>query len=99
MKVAHGVVEEFRLFVGERVNDVFNRNVILVTATRFAERVLKNALAAVAELIFVCSEVYHFFSSVKNVKRAMRPMPLRHENDTCLANVSRQEVARIALDN
>jgi len=33
---------------------VLNRNVILIAAARLIQRVLKYALAAVAEFIFVC---------------------------------------------
>jgi hypothetical protein len=54
MQVAHGLIEEVSLLCGKSVKDMLNRNVILVATTRLVQRMLKDALAAVAKFIFIC---------------------------------------------
>src|SRR4051812_28701358 len=60
-QIAHRRIEEISLLAGERIENVFDRNVILIATARFVERVLKNPLTALREFIFICPKIYHAF--------------------------------------
>src|SRR5207248_10850966 len=55
---------------------VLDRNVILIAALRFAQRLFQHSLTAVTEFIFVCSQINHLFQVAsfltENSKRPRR---------------------------
>src|SRR5918993_1395473 len=61
-EVAHRLVEQLALLGREAVENVFHRDVVLVTAARLLHGVLQHALPALGETVFVSSQVYHCFS-------------------------------------
>jgi len=53
-ETAHRGIKKIRLFFRESADNVLDRNVVLIPASRFVHRVLENPLAALAEFVFVC---------------------------------------------
>ena len=58
-EVAHRRREKLLFLKGKRMQDMFDRDVILVPFFRFAERGLQNTLPAFAELVLICVYICH----------------------------------------
>ena len=58
----HCGVEHVGLLVHESLENVLNSDVILVPLARLAQRMLKDALATLSKLVFVCPKINHLFT-------------------------------------
>src|SRR3954449_7260689 len=62
-EVAHGRCKKILLLTSDRMQDMFDRDIVLIAPTRLVQGGLEDTPAAVAEFVFISVYICHCFSS------------------------------------